>query len=357
MRATPAGTAATPAHASLLAPTPREGAPTRPSRPAPAPQLSRTPASLRRPESRKPSQAAPGAPAPPSARAASTPGALPSCRAGADLSRALSAAAAGAVVLPWYSRRVAMSDLPSSYAGDCHVRSGRELSHCMRGDPAGSVFVALFGDSHAAAWEPALHALGVARGWRVEMVTHSACPPFARGSDSCGAWRGAALRHLAAARPALVVLSSLYSYGLVGNGSEALDASLGSLAGLRLLWLGDSPPVEADAPACLHAFATSDARRCDLRRSTPLFERFGEAVRAAVTRHGGAFIDVRRWMCDSTVCPAALGGVSVVRDESGHLAASFTRRLAQCLLKSMLEVGLAPPDAVDGVGDDALWPS
>ena len=227
------------------------------------------------------------------------------------------------------------------------MRTEWELSHCIRGDPEGGISVALFGDSHAASWEPALHALGLALGWRVDVLTHSGCPHYTTPSDSCAHWRKSALAHLAAHPPALILLSSFYKYDLEGGTQREMEASMRAIAGSPMLWLGDSPPVE-DAPSCLEAHAASDARLCDLRPSSPQFEAFEALAKGAVDAVRGsgaaaAFFDVRAWMCGgpaggATTCPAALGGIAVIRDPSGHLAASFVERLAPCLLQEIQRV-------------------
>src|SRR3954468_19737332 len=71
----------------------------------------------------------------------------------------------------------AVDDVPASYLDGCHSKPGQTRAKvCTYGDKMASVKVLLFGDSHAAAWLPALDAIGKRQHWRILSLTKSACP-------------------------------------------------------------------------------------------------------------------------------------------------------------------------------------
>jgi hypothetical protein len=60
----------------------------------------------------------------------------------------------------------------------CHDgRAGVRIRECIYGDRSSHTSIVLFGDSHAAAWFPALDLIGRQRHWRLVVMTKSGCPP------------------------------------------------------------------------------------------------------------------------------------------------------------------------------------
>ena len=65
-----------------------------------------------------------------------------------------------------------------AYSDGCHARQDvRKAKGCTYGDPDSDFTVLLMGDSHGAMWLPAFEAIAARRGWRIFLLTKSACPP------------------------------------------------------------------------------------------------------------------------------------------------------------------------------------
>ncbi len=77
------------------------------------------------------------------------------------------------------SLAAASQDYPESYLDRCHVEEGGHASRgtCLYGDLASKTTIALFGDSHALSWFPAVEGFAEREGWRMLSLTMSACTP------------------------------------------------------------------------------------------------------------------------------------------------------------------------------------
>ncbi|MCZ9336262.1 acyltransferase, partial [Streptomyces sp. TRM76130] len=109
---------------------------------------------------------------------------------------------------------------------------------CVYGDTSSDTTVVLFGDSHAVQWTPALETIAEQRGWRLEVLTKSACSPaevtmwatqLKRAYTECDTWREAALRRIEDEQPALVVTGARATTPVAGD-----DGRLGETAGAEL---------------------------------------------------------------------------------------------------------------------------
>ncbi|MBB5209171.1 peptidoglycan/LPS O-acetylase OafA/YrhL [Chiayiivirga flava] len=258
----------------------------------------------------------------------------------------------------------ARDDNPDVYAQGCHAspRSAKP-STCTWGADDATVHVMLVGDSHAAQWIPALQWIAGNKGWRLTSLTKSACP-FADGSvaegkggepyASCDAWNAAALAHVLAQRPALVVTSQavmLTAYGSTSAASShaALSAGLASrwntlaAAGIRVVALKDTPRMGLDVPKCLGS-PRGSAQRCSRPRSLVLATP-DPLVMAQRDAPQAVLADLNDLLCPTAVCPPVIDGILVWRD-SHHMTATFARTLAPTL-QHRLETALAVPPSPD----------
>lgn len=220
---------------------------------------------------------------------------------------------------------------------------------CASGDTASATRVVLFGDSHAAMWNPAFTAAADHRGWRTELLAKAACPPMAMRVDSavrrmierlqhCDQWRGLILDRLAAERPSLIVVSMWRSYGIEETLShfEPYSAQwLDSLTrlvlqlrttGAQVLVLGPVPTPRKAVPLCLSAHL-DDPTACMSQRSTSVNEAGIRAEAAATEAGGGRYVDVSDLFCTADRCPAIVGNAQVYFDVS-HLTVEFSRSMA-----------------------------
>ena len=92
--------------------------------------------------------------------------------------------------------------------------SGIKSDPCIYGATTSHTSVVLFGDSHAAAWFPALDLISKQQHWRLVIFTKDVCPPPAVAilslgtpNPDCPLWRADALNRIAEMHPALVVVA------------------------------------------------------------------------------------------------------------------------------------------------------
>jgi peptidoglycan/LPS O-acetylase OafA/YrhL len=282
---------------------------------------------------------------------------------GGALSLSILAAAVVALVVARSDRRRpglefvrAAQELPIIYANGCHSGLATvQPERCDFGAPDADTTIALFGDSHAAQWFPALQDIADRRRWRLASYTKSGCPSFdvtigfgvpARRNVACDVWRRAAVANLIRRRASLVVLSNSDGY-LVASGGRWWDMSTSSDA--RVLWgdglrrtvrtLADSGLavlVIRDVPKLVQNPSRCAARRlrnsdCALVYNDTLERTLWEAeTRILAERPGTMIADLGPRICDRLPCSAIRGGILTYRDYD-HLSIQFARSLARDL--------------------------
>ena len=260
------------------------------------------------------------------------------------------------------SLAAAPEDYPESYLDRCNVQEGGHASRgtCMYGNLASKTTIALFGDSHADFWFPAVEGFAARQGWRLLSLTMSSCTPadlvvystiFKRIYTECTAWRDQAIARLIATRPAVILVTGthgieppvdasgrqLTGQALVEAWEAGMARTLDQLipaAGLVIL-MADTPASTVDPPVCLSAHPDSI-----LACSTPVDEAIDEVWLAAEhqvdEQTGVGFIDPTYWVCPSSPCPPILGNLLVYQN-GGHLTATFAATLADRLGAAILE--------------------
>lgn len=250
----------------------------------------------------------------------------------------------------------APQSIPRMYVDGCHRDFEEEGPRaCLYGNPNGALPVALFGDSHAAQWLPALQKFA-STDERVEIETYtkSGCPAVevtvalnAAPYRNCDRWRDAVLERLLKDPPAVVVLSNANSYELVGIASperaEVWRAGLASTvsaltsAGSAVLVIADTPRYGLAPVACVAAHPR-ELGECVRPRQDTLDADLVDAERSAALEGGGAFVDLNDYICGPNECPVVIANLLVYRDEH-HLTVPFVSYLAPALfgdLSSML---------------------
>jgi peptidoglycan/LPS O-acetylase OafA/YrhL len=247
----------------------------------------------------------------------------------------------------------AHQDLPIVYADGCMATELATTSGtCVYGDPSSHTTVVLFGDSHAAQWQPALDRLGKQHGWRIVSLTKTLCGAvdhpvwngqLGRPYPECDAWRANALARIAAAHPALVIVanSKFARFEIGGRQSTAAQTESGWQAAMEsmlrkvgapktpVVVIGDTPQMPVDPPDCLSAHL-GNVLACAAPRATAVdWQRLGED-RAAAAAVGATFIDPTPWVCPTEPCPATIGSLLIYLD-AGHMTATFSNALAPYL--------------------------
>ncbi|MEX0428507.1 SGNH hydrolase domain-containing protein [Nocardioides sp. DS6] len=236
----------------------------------------------------------------------------------------------------------ATQDQPASTKDGCHLDFLEvHQGPCIYGDPHGKHTLALYGDSHAQQWLPALDREGKLKHWRIMSLTKAACSVadwtvysnvLGREYTECMTWRQQAVAKMVKAKPDLVVVSQ--SDAVAGNNSNTAwaDATTRTMAmlrqrGLRAAYLMDTPMPKQDVPECL-AGNLNNVGACNTTMSQA--RQFGDRwdeVHKALTQASITTIDPTRWLCTPKGCPAIVGNTLVYRDES-HMTATFSAWLA-----------------------------
>ena len=247
--------------------------------------------------------------------------------------------------------REARSDVPAIHRDGCHLQApDTKSAECAYAAVDSPTTVALFGDSHAAQWFPALERLAKERKWRLVSFTKASCPAadvsvwspsLKRLYAECDQWRANVLARISAEDPALVVVSNSRIARLMIDGDTSVISqthdeiwgpalrrmlrTLNKSAG-KIVLIGDTPNPKADPPVCLSA-NLDDMLACasSSEESTAPVRMAVEAEVAAKT--GATFIDPTPWICPTDPCPPVIGRWLVYRD-SGHIATAFARGLA-----------------------------
>lgn len=261
----------------------------------------------------------------------------------------------------------AMDDIPKTlYKSECHL-SLMEVttSDCVFGDVNASTTIALFGDSHAAQWFPALDALARQQHWRLVSFTKSSCPvaslmPFnnqlGRPYTECNEWREQTMQKIIALRPAIVVMG--YYAGYVterGNGENQLISGADWQKGMRATFnlfgqsdiavtvMRDTPRPGFDVPLCLAQQVKNAAWReqtCNYSRDEALDVKEYQLTRNAATDlKNVSFIDMSQSICTSEQCSPIDrdSGIVLFRD-SHHLTTEFVRHLVPELQIALADV-------------------
>lgn len=247
----------------------------------------------------------------------------------------------------------ALEDRSEAYTNGCHVSNVEpEVQACRHGDDAGSLRVALVGDSHARAWDAALIRLAEEHGWSLTTYTKAACPHSTalRTNDdaaiqqSCVAWNAGLEDELRRVQPFDLVF---VSHSVAGEGYASADVAVEGFRdawrlfterGAEVIVLRDTPRMSEATTACVEA-NERDPARCERPVADALDGR-DLMVEAAEGQRGVHVADLNGAFCWEGTCKAAVGGVLAYRD-SHHITRTMSLTLAPALYAKLQELGLA----------------
>ena len=254
----------------------------------------------------------------------------------------------------------AATDMPLAYQDGCHTQTDQPPStaSCLYGNLGSSHTIALFGDSHALSWFPAVYRIAQDKGWRFLSLTMSACTPadipafdpaLNRTMPNCALWRQQSVADLVKVRPDILIVAGTRGFETV-NGSgqqvtgdlrtrfwvQGMKRTLGQLvpAAGRVILVGDLPVSAVDPAVCLSQHRTST-----LACATPVSDAIDYDwlnTELTVARSSGvAYVDPERWICPTSPCPAVIGKFLIMRDQS-HMSATFAAALWRKLESAVL---------------------
>jgi peptidoglycan/LPS O-acetylase OafA/YrhL len=244
----------------------------------------------------------------------------------------------------------AKDDIPAIYASECHLGTGAVAPQaCTFGPADAEKSVALFGDSHAASWFPALMLLAEREGFRLDVYTKSSCPSveipiLTRGTPyvQCDAWRGAVLEKLALDPPDLVVMSNLANHPEQGEdfslerwtaGVESVVARLE--ANSTVVLISDTPAFPETPAICLSVHV-EDTTACDAPTGEAIDAEWAAAEALAAEEAGARVIDMNDYFCNDELCGPIIGATLVYRDAT-HFTATFSTKMADPLWDQLNE--------------------
>jgi len=236
----------------------------------------------------------------------------------------------------------AAEDNPSMYDDGCQLGFlADEPRPCSFGD-IGGPRVVLFGDSHAAQWQPALAEIAEREGFELVAQTKSSCrsileaqPGDAARDRACTRWREAVLERLADEPPEVVILAN-FAGARTAPGSDPEEQWRSGLArtvraipeASRVVVLADSPDL-GDSPIPCLARHVDDADACAVSADRAMESVGRAAVESAVAATRAGYVDITPYLCADR-CPPVIGNTLVYRD-ANHLTATFAEQLADPL--------------------------
>ncbi|ADU49770.1 acyltransferase 3 [Intrasporangium calvum DSM 43043] len=230
---------------------------------------------------------------------------------------------------------LAPKDVPAYYADGCQVAVGVVAidPSCVYGDKAGSVTVALVGDSKLGQWFDVFNDIAKEKGWRLELYLKSACPfNPAQSAEDCGTFNDNVLKRLtsAAGRVDMVMTSTVKGGDSEGRAQKSFVTGYDDFwkrleaVGTRVIAISDSPAPSGDVPV----YECADKHPDDLLSCAfPANDGRGSAAlkEAVALRDGRQWIDLNPWVCPPMTdgqCPVAIGGVLVYRQGS-HVTKTY----------------------------------
>jgi SGNH domain (fused to AT3 domains) len=156
---------------------------------------------------------------------------------------------------------------------------------------------------------------------------------------TCPAWRDKAMAWMTEHKPDLVIATNSYTQYTADEASWAAgaDEAMSALTAVthNVVVLGDNPVSKDDPPSCLSA-SLGDATACATPREAAVrSDRISDEVSAA-RKSGAVFVDTSNWFCTTTACPAVVGNLLILRDQT-HLTAPAAE-----FFQPMLAAAIAP---------------
>ena len=212
--------------------------------------------------------------------------------------------------------------------------------------------IALYGNSHAGHWLPALEELARRHRWRIDTFVIGVCQPSLhdqrlpgamagmtpeRVRDRCREVQDEALGQLSSGRYDTVVMSTMDRFS---DPAIFLDTFTRiTSAGTRIMVIRDTPaPMDQQnwPPDCIARNLANPAACQGSPQAWVGRDALAEATQLAASAEI-ALVGVNHLLCTDTVCPPVLGGVIVYADYN-HLTATMARTLAPYIEPTLLRL-------------------
>ena len=221
-------------------------------------------------------------------------------------------------------------------SGDCKVsREEAKFFTCQKGDPKGTIRVALIGDSHTREWFVPVDNLAFKYHWNLTMISKSACtlvdpsmyPPNLT-HYTCKGWNQDLESYLASQPPFDLIINSNSS--LVTQGRADVGAAFASevkkitARGTKFFLIHDTPKPKENFIPCIEMYGAQAAFRCSLPVSGGLTPH--DPMPAAVKGMKNVIVaDFTKLFCGAT-CSPVIDKIIVYRDNS-HITSTWAKHL------------------------------
>lgn len=252
--------------------------------------------------------------------------------------------------LRWQSER---ESLPEIYGLGCDDwNNSARVFPCVSGPPDAPKLAVMIGDSVLAQWYPALQPYFMAQGWRLVVLTKSACPMVNHSFfydriggtyTVCDEWRELALQEITDMGPDMVIMGSSVDYPFSdeqwrSGTRDVIDTLLPAAKAIKLL--AGNPPLPFDGPNCMarmdwlsRILENIDRDGCTVTLSPDPGWLWLEAVAAEYPQV--SFINPAALACPDGLCAVLQDDLLVYRD-SQHLTVEFVRSVAPELMEQIL---------------------
>jgi peptidoglycan/LPS O-acetylase OafA/YrhL len=236
----------------------------------------------------------------------------------------------------------AAADTGAIYTDGCQQGlSGSAVLSCSFGDLDSPRVMALFGDSHAGRWFPALEIVAKNAGIRLVTYTKSGCRSEEEASlwersanPSCSAWRDGVLAALHEHPPDVIVLTNHLGPSparseatTVERWTAAISSTIDRMpAASRVVTIADTPQFPAAPQPCLSSHL-DHAATCAVPRDRALNPGIAGAQRAVSELRSTGYLDLNDYLCNENDCPPIIGRTLAYSDEH-HMTATMSERLA-----------------------------
>jgi peptidoglycan/LPS O-acetylase OafA/YrhL len=258
------------------------------------------------------------------------------------------------------SLRGASGDKPEIYDNGCHVNLiSIEPKICEYGDTTSDFTVALYGDSHAAQWFPALNQIAIDHQWRLIILTKMGCTTIdlitanslvGPTYPGCRPWREKVLERFVAENVRVVFMTNSnrltdpatdqpFADSIVKAGYATLIPQLQSM-GINPVVITDTPYPGSDVPICLSK-AIKNVGSCAASRDKGIRANRQQTSIDVAVENNAQYLDVSHWVCTIDTCPVITGNILMYRD-SHHLTTTYVQ-----FLTPLIDAAISP--YVDGV--------
>lgn len=204
---------------------------------------------------------------------------------------------------------------------------------CPLGDTSSTRVVAVFGDSHAQMWTPALIEAGEAQGFAVVPIVKPGCLLNFLNSGlpgwPCGIWYQWALQQLKTLNPIATIVSFKIGNSLLHNASLTITDLRQVMTSVpNPIYLSASPDVLPKPAECLIKPGAT-MRTCSAAESRLYPTVMRDIANMAYQLHDAALPTIQ-WFCANRICPMIIEHTLVTRD-GDHLTMEYSADLGPFL--------------------------